>query len=313
MELATTPEPVADRAASTIVSRLQRSALFLDYQKAFEITTGLPLVLRKPGAFEPPLHSSKRVNPFCALMAGTSKSCATCLQFQATLEEQAAQQVTTAKCQAGLNESAVPIRVGATVIGYLETGQIHFARPTPRQADEIIERICADNARLDPAMLRETYLQTRVIGEKTYASMLRLVAIFAQHLGSISNQLLIAADCREMPVIKKVRTFIQLHQGEDLSLGEVARAVNMSPFYFCKMFKRAMGMTFTTYLGRLRVESVKGDLLDEHKNVSEAAYAAGFQSLSQFNRVFRRFAGESPSTYRQRANHEAPSLELSAR
>ena len=45
---------------------------------------------------------------------------------------------------------------------------------------------------------------------------------------------------------------------------------------------------------------MKNLLLNPHKRVSEAAYEAGFQSLSQFNRVFRRIAGEAPSDYRQR-------------
>jgi len=76
--------------------------------------------------------------------------------------------------------------------------------------------------------------------------------------------------------------------------------VNMSAFYFCKTFKKATGMTFTDYLARVRVEKVKNLLLNPNKRVSEAAYEAGFQSLSQFNRVFRRIGGESPSTYRDR-------------
>jgi AraC-like DNA-binding protein len=59
-------------------------------------------------------------------------------------------------------------------------------------------------------------------------------------------------------------------------------------------------MTFTEYLARLRVEKVKQLLINPNKRVSEAAFEAGFQSLSQFNRVFLRVAGESPSFYRER-------------
>jgi transcriptional regulator GlxA family with amidase domain len=66
------------------------------------------------------------------------------------------------------------------------------------------------------------------------------------------------------------------------------------------MFRQATGLTFTDYLARIRVEKVKSMLLDPHKRVSEAAFAAGFQSLSQFNRVFRKVAGEAPSMYRER-------------
>jgi transcriptional regulator GlxA family with amidase domain len=50
----------------------------------------------------------------------------------------------------------------------------------------------------------------------------------------------------------------------------------------------------------VRIESVKQILIDVHMSVSEAAFAAGFQSLSQFNRIFRRVVGEAPSGYRDR-------------
>ena len=67
-------------------------------------------------------------------------------------------------------------------------------------------------------------------------------------------------------------------------------------------------MTFTEYLARIRVEMVKKLLLNPHTRISEAAFEVGFQSLSQFNRVFRRFAGESPSDYRGRAvSHDGSS------
>jgi AraC-like DNA-binding protein len=59
-------------------------------------------------------------------------------------------------------------------------------------------------------------------------------------------------------------------------------------------------MTFTAYLARVRVEKVKNLMLNPNKRVSEAAFDAGFQSLSQFNRVFRRITGDAPSAYRRR-------------
>ena len=153
--------------------------------------------------------------------------------------------------------------------------------------------------------MEEAYFQTRVLTRLQYDSILRLLAIFAQHLASLSNQLMVQEEKSESPQIARARVFIGEHQDEDLSLSEVARAVNMSAFYFCKMFKQATGLTFTDYLARIRVEKVKNLLLDPHKRVSEAAFAAGFQSLSQFNRVFRKVAGEAPSTYRDRVHRTA--------
>ena len=79
---------------------------------------------------------------------------------------------------------------------------------------------------------------------------------------------------------------------------QVARAANMSAFYFCKVFKAATGLTFTHYVARARIERTKRMLLNPHTRISEAAYEAGFQSLSQFNRVFRRVTGQSPTVWR---------------
>jgi AraC-like DNA-binding protein len=139
-----------------------------------------------------------------------------------------------------------------------------------------------------------------VLDRKQYESILRLLTIFAQHLASLSNQLMVRTAAAESPAMAKARVLIAERHSDELSLNEVAHAVNMSAFYFCKTFKKATGMTFTDYLARVRIEKVKNLLLNPHKRVSEAAYEAGFQSLSQFNRVFRRIAGESPSTYRDK-------------
>src|SRR5208283_4433257 len=138
-------------------------------------------------------------------------------------------------------------------------------------------------------------------------SILRLLSIFAQHLAALSNQLIVQEEKSESPQIVRARVFITEHQEEDLSLKEVARAVNTSAFYFCKMFKQATGLTFTDYLARVRVEKVKNLLLNPHKRISEAAFEAGFQSLSQFNRVFKKIEGLSPSDFRDQLHAAASS------
>ena len=69
-------------------------------------------------------------------------------------------------------------------------------------------------------------------------------------------------------------------------LATVAKAVNTSTYYFCTLFEKSTGLTFTDYLARVRIEKAKGLLLDPDRRVSEIAYDVGFQSLTHFNRVF---------------------------
>ena len=98
--------------------------------------------------------------------------------------------------------------------------------------------------------------------------------------------------------IWKARNFIHAHANEELSLGRVARATNTSPNYFSEKFKEATGVTFVKYVARTRLENAAALLRDSELRISEIAFATGFQSLSQFNRVFKTLAGVSPKEYR---------------
>ncbi len=104
----------------------------------------------------------------------------------------------------------------------------------------------------------------------------------------------------EVPAITRAREFIAKHQAEKLSLTAVAKAAHMNPVYFCRVFKKATGVGFSEYLSRLRIERAKWLLRDRGLRISEAAFAVGFGSMAQFNRVFRKLVGRSPSNFRER-------------
>lgn len=284
------------------VDRLKRSRIFKDYEQAFRDTTGLPINLRPLEAFDLPHHGDPNENPFCALMAKTNQTCAACLQLQRKVEEEAGMEPKTLKCFAGLCDSSVPVRVGEDLVAFLQTGQVFLEKPDKKRFATAARQILSFGTEVDMKKLEEAWFQGRVLDRRQYESILRLLSIFAQHLSTIGEELAIQSEHGEAPPIARARALIASRHGEDLSLDEVAKAVNMSAFYFCKTFKKATGMTFTNYLARVRVEKVKNLLINPHKRVSEAAFEAGFQSLSQFNRVFRRIAGQSPKAFRESLN-----------
>lgn len=288
----------ATTGAEALVFHLERTEIFRAYQRAFETATGLPLALQSVGSFQPPLHGSKQLNPFCALMARGNESCSACLRMQAQVEIAAVRKTATLECFAGLRESAVPVRVGEELVGYLRTGQVFRGRPSPKRFKAVMNGLARGRADAEILALGVAYFKVRVVPERAYESILRLLEIFALHLAAVSNQIRVSEACGEPPAMTKARAFIAEHQHENLRLAEVAEAVHVTRWYFCKLFKRTTGLTLTNYLARVRIESVKQMLLNRHFRVSEAAYASGFQSLSQFNRTFRRVSGESPSAYR---------------
>lgn len=288
-----------------LVEQLKRSQIYKDYEQAFRDTTGLPINLRPIEAFNLPHHGDPNENPFCALMATSNQSCAACLQLQKKVEVQACLAPKTLKCFAGLCDSAVPIRVGENLIAFLQTGQILLHQPSAKQFATTTRQLLKWGTEVDLKRLEEAYFQTRVVSKKQYSAVLRLLTIFAQHLSALSNQLTVQETNSENPAISRARIYIADQYAEDITLDTVAKQVNMSAFYFCKMFKKAAGITFTDYLARVRVEKVKNLLLNPNKRISEAAYEVGFQSLSQFNRVFRRVAGEAPTAYRDRLHQHS--------
>jgi len=296
----------ASHRGDDVVARLRQSDLFRDYQDAFQTATGLPLVLRDAGSFQPPLHGARQTNRLCAILTGSSRTCATCLQVQQEVEREPGANGKTVRCFAGLAESVVPVRLGERVIAYLQTGQVMTRPPTEQGFRAALAELSRWRATVDVDLLRRAYFETRVLPKARYHAALRLLASFAQHLSLLSNELMIRSSSLEPPAAAKARAFITEHLGEPLSLEQVARAANMSAFYFCKVFKAATGLTFTHYVARARIERTKQMLLNPHTRISEAAYEAGFQSLSQFNRVFRRFAGESPTNYRARIHGSSP-------
>jgi AraC-like DNA-binding protein len=104
---------------------------------------------------------------------------------------------------------------------------------------------------------------------------------------------------RAEPVaIWKARKYIEEHADEELSLTDVAKVVNMNANYLSENFKQVTGTNFVEYVARTRFANACNLLRNPNLPISEIAFAAGFQSLSQFNRVFKRFSGKSPTQYR---------------
>jgi AraC-like DNA-binding protein/ligand-binding sensor protein len=286
-----------------LVETLTGSKMYQDYQRAFSEATGLPMALRPAESWQLPLRGKRNENRFCALMAGTSSACAACLQMQQKLADSALNAPQTLTCAHGLCDTAVPVRAGDQVLGFLQTGQVFRTKPTQAQFERTARLSAEWGVQADPEQLKDAYFKTRVLSPKLYDSMVKLLSLFAQHLSIVSNQIALQQQNAEPPVIARAKQYIQDNQAEDLSLGQVAKAVNTSTFYFCKIFKKFTGLNFTDYVSRVRIEKAKNLLLNPNVRISEIAYAIGFQSLTHFNRVFKKILGQSPTEYRAQLPH----------
>ncbi len=300
------PKPVAPKPSSekvsqadiSLVEALTKSTLYRQYVHAFTEATGLPVALRPVESWQLPLHGNRQESPFCDLMSEKSASCASCLHMQEKLAQAAVSEPRTMVCLAGLCETAVPVRLGDRLIGFLQTGQVFRHKPTQGQFERTAKVLAKLGVEVNLDRLKDAYFATRVMPQKQQEAATTLLKIFAQHLSMLSNQIIMQQQYVEPPMIAKAKAYIREHQVENVRLREVAKAINTNKFYFCKQFKKVTGINFTDYLTRIRLERCKNLLLNPNLRISEIAFEAGFQSITNFNRVFKMLLGQSPTDYR---------------
>lgn len=98
--------------------------------------------------------------------------------------------------------------------------------------------------------------------------------------------------------ISNIYNYIMKHYHRDLTLDEVAAAAYMTPQAFCRYFKKHTRITFITFLNEIRINEACKKLVDgSYDSVSSVAFNCGFNSITNFNRVFKLAIGKSPKEY----------------
>ena len=281
-----------------LVETLNASEIFQNYERAYTEATGMPLALRPVESWQLPFHGRRKENTFCAVMAENSHTCAACLQLQGKLKQDAMTKPATRTCAYGLCETTVPVKFGEKTIGFLQTGQVMRQKPTEATFRRAVVQARKLGVDIDKGQARRAYFETPVVIQRKLDSVTSLLVIFADHLAMKGNQIMVQTANAESPVIARAKQFIAENYTEHISLRQVSKTVNTSVFYFCKQFHKATGLTFTEFVSRTRIEKAKNLLLNPNLHITEIAYAIGFQSLTQFNRTFKKIMGQSPTEYR---------------
>lgn len=286
----------------SLLHRIAQSERFTIYQDAFRNATGLPLRLV---ASDPTRWclDDQRVNrsPFCEELNACNTACGACVETnKRLLKEAETSGPTTCHCFAGLCATAVPVKLGASVIGYLKTGQVFYRQPSEEQFEKLVGAIGRKTLGVSAReRLREAYFQTKHIDPARYQSMVTLLESFGEQLSQHAESITIIEEGSEPAAIAKAKRFIHANLDQPLPLGQVAQQAGLSESHFCRLFKESVGITLTDYVNRCRVDWAKRELLRPEARISEIAFLVGYQSLSQFNRSFARIVGVSPTLYRR--------------
>lgn len=99
--------------------------------------------------------------------------------------------------------------------------------------------------------------------------------------------------------VTKVIKYIQDHFQEEISLTLVAKSVGMSESAFSHFFKKRTNRSFVDYLNDIRIGYAAKKLYETSNTISEICYTSGFNNISNFNRIFKKKKGQTPSEYRE--------------
>ncbi len=99
--------------------------------------------------------------------------------------------------------------------------------------------------------------------------------------------------------LRSIYAFVDKNYHRKIELDEIAKLSSMSREAFCRYFKSATSYTFIAFLNRYRVSQAKRHLM-MGETVSAACFSCGFESLSYFNRIFKRVTSENPTSFRTR-------------
>jgi len=282
--------------------KLLGSELLSTYQSAFRCATGLPLrFVPADAGLSAVCTEFENGSAFCAKLNLCSTACKACIDVNRRLNEEAKiNGPTTCHCFSGLTSTAIPVSCNGTVLGMLRTGQVFHKVPTAATFDGVAKTLSRQGlTEADVRALRDAYMQTQVVDPERYQSMVTLLATFADQLGRHAERLAIISDGSEPAAVARARKFIDKTLADPLPLPLVARHAGLSESHFCRVFKESTGLTLTDYVNRRRIEWAKLELLKPEARVSEIAFHIGYQSLSQFNRSFARFTGNSPTNFRR--------------
>ena len=132
-----------------------------------------------------------------------------------------------------------------------------------------------------------------------YAYLLQMYVRIGQDYLSRSLLAEPAEHRMDTEIVDSARLYVDQNYMRDINLDDVAAFSGFSKYYFSRMFKQELGISFSEYLRQKRVSVAEERLIHSSQSIQEIAVAAGFGSIATFNRVFKEAKNCTPSRYRE--------------
>ena len=202
------------------------------------------------------------------------------------------------RCALGFWLAALPVPAGTHLPwGLIECGPLVDAHQTEADFAARLEQLGLGAK--DHAAIVATWRGLSRRSHDETEGLLDMLQLVSAQIGKEVQRHRLLAVAHEPAAVAAAKRYVATHLSEPLSLGRVAKDVGLSSDHFSRVFKRTTKVTFGEYVNASRIAHARELLAGSGQRVVEVAYACGFESVSHFNRVFRREVGASPTEYRR--------------
>lgn len=260
------------------------------------------MALNNPGLTDIRLPSTSRlINPLCRLIRSTEHGLRRCMACDRRHFDRAVRlrRPVIYTCHAGFLDMALPLMADGRHVATISCGQVLSEPPSEAAAQRLHRRL--HWLSLTAAEFRVAYHQAPYLSRTLMRDAMRLLELFAGQLMEHARCLRALDGRLVREDIRRGREFIEREfRDPTLSLARVAAWAGLSAAHFSHLFHRITGHTVTRFLQARRVQEVRRLLETTNHSITRICFDCGFGSLGDFNRVFRRHTGWSPSQHRRR-------------
>ncbi|MCI6995223.1 MAG: AraC family transcriptional regulator, partial [Eubacterium sp.] len=129
--------------------------------------------------------------------------------------------------------------------------------------------------------------------------VLQVISRLIRSFASIPAAAIPDANLQTIERIRKIITYVEDHYTENISLQDVAELLGVGKEYFCRFFKKNMGISFFQYLTEVRLSHIYQGLTETDLPIAELMEDNGFSNQKLFNRAFKELYGCTPSSVRK--------------
>jgi AraC-like DNA-binding protein len=287
----------------TLGDRLRQLPGLQSMLEDLRVATGLPATFVSALGHRQP---DSEVCALCRHLQSDAAGARLCNRNLQALLERAAESPASMRCDAGLVEAAVPLRMGGHTFGYIVFGHCAPRAPTRVDLNHTRHLLARVGLRVPEEVLEKLAADAPVMPPERLEALLRLVTELAERLVLEITEHIIHPPTAVPPLVERASRLIRAEYAQPLALTECARRLGVSSGHLSRSFHHSTGLRFVEYLSRVRADHARRRLVSGNESITEIAFACGFQSLSQFHRTIRAQFGQTPGELRRQALQASP-------